>query len=221
MTTSNKDLMYQGRQALSGKWGMAVATYLIYIVIVLTISMFGTGWDMITGAFSPDGLSHLSPVSTSFTILIGGPFTLGIAIFTLGIARGNEDTQIEQIFWGFRAFLKAFISYFLMNLFIMLWTLLLIIPGIIMALAYSQTFYILADNPDINPIDAIRKSREMMKGYKWKYFCLNLRFIGWAILCIFTFGIGYLWLAPYIQVTLAKFYDDIKDQPIVEAPVTA
>jgi uncharacterized membrane protein len=101
-----------------------------------------------------------------------------------------------------------------MTIFIILWTLLLIIPGIIMSLAYSMTFYILADNPDINPIDAIRKSREMMYGYKWKIFCLNLRFIGWGFLCIFTMGIGLLWLLPYMSVSFAKFYEEAKANPI-------
>jgi len=65
-------------------------------------------------------------------------------------------------------------------------------------------------------MEAIDKSKAMMDGYKWKYFCLNLRFIGWAILCIFTLGIGFLWLAPYIMVSHAKFYDDLKGESIQE-----
>jgi uncharacterized membrane protein len=97
-----------------------------------------------------------------------------------------------------------------MILFILLWTLLLIIPGIIAAISYSMTFYILADDNSIGAMDAIDKSKKMMDGYKWKCFCLGLRFLGWALLCILTLGIGFLWLMPYMQVSMAKFYDDVK-----------
>ena len=88
--------------------------------------------------------------------------------------------------------------------------LLLIIPGFIYAIAYSQAFYILADEPKTDPLVCIRKSKEMMDGYKMKYFLLQLSFLGWALLCILTLGIGFLWLVPYIQVSNAIFHDDIK-----------
>jgi uncharacterized membrane protein len=88
--------------------------------------------------------------------------------------------------------------------------LLLIVPGIIAAISYSQTFYILADDPGMDAISAIDKSKKMMRGYKWKYFCLGLRFIGWALLCILTLGIGLFWLDTYMQTSFAKFYDDVK-----------
>ena len=99
-----------------------------------------------------------------------------------------------------------------MAVFILLWMLLLIIPGIIAALAYSQTFYILAEDESIGAMDALKKSKEMMNGYKWKYFCLSLRFLGWVLLCILTLGIGFLWLAPYVEVSYAHFYEELKNQ---------
>lgn len=214
MITTNKELMAQARQSLKGKWGMAVGAIFIYLLIVSCISMFGAGWDMITGAISDNALSKFSPISSLFSLLIGGPFALGIAIFSLSIARNDENAKMEQIFYGFKSFLKAFITSIIMYIFILLWILLLIIPGIIMGIAYSLTFFILSEEPEIKAIDAIRKSRKMMYGYKWKYFCLNLRFIGWGLLCIPTLGIGLLWLLPYVQVSLAKFYDDVKANPI-------
>jgi uncharacterized membrane protein len=102
----------------------------------------------------------------------------------------------------------------LMLVFTLLWMLLLIIPGIIAAISYSLTFYIIADDDTIKPMEAIDKSKQMMDGYKWKYFFLALRFLGWALLCILTLGIGFLWLIPYVQVTFAKFYDDVKANQI-------
>jgi uncharacterized membrane protein len=73
-----------------------------------------------------------------------------------------------------------------------------------------MAFYIMADNKDINGLDAIKKSKAMMYGNKWKLFCLGCRFIGWTLLCILTFGIGFLWLMPYGSTSIAKFYDDIR-----------
>jgi uncharacterized membrane protein len=86
----------------------------------------------------------------------------------------------------------------------------LIIPGIIAALSYSMTFYILADDQEIKAEDALRKSKMMTEGYKLKLFYLGLRFLLLAFLCVLTLGIGFFFLIPFIHVTMAKFYDDIK-----------
>ena len=139
---------------------------------------------------------------------------VGICMFTLSLSR-NENARLEQIFEGFRNYGTVLGAYLLMIVFIFLCALLLIIPGIIAAIAYSQTFYILAEDDTIDSMDALRKSKEMMDGYKWKYFCLGLRFIGWALLCVLTLGIGFLWLSPYIQVSYAKFYEDLKTNQAV------
>jgi uncharacterized membrane protein len=97
-----------------------------------------------------------------------------------------------------------------MSLFILLWCLLLIVPGIIAFISYSQTYFILADDNTIGAIEAIEKSKAMMYGYKWKFFRLSLRLAGLGLLCILTLGIGFLWLLPYARVVMAKFYDDVK-----------
>ena len=135
-------------------------------------------------------------------------------MFSLSLSR-NENARLEQIFEGFRNYGTVLGACLLMVVFIILWALLLIIPGIIAAIAYSQTFYILAEDDTIGSMDALRKSKEMMDGYKWKYFCLGLRFIGWVLLCVLTLGIGFLWLSPYIQVSYAKFYEDLKTNQTV------
>ncbi|HMA65816.1 MAG: DUF975 family protein [Fibrobacterota bacterium] len=190
MTTENTALMSQTKNVLKGKWGLAIGTLVIYVVII--------------GA-----IGSIPKVGSLFSLLIGGPLSLGLAIFFLSLAR-NKDAKIGQIFEGFNNFVTALCAYLLMLLFILLWTLLLIVPGIIAGLSYSMTFYILADNPSIAARDAIRNSKAMMNGYKLKLFYLSLRFFGLGLLCILTLGIGFLWLLPYVQVCLAKFYDDIK-----------
>jgi len=74
-----------------------------------------------------------------------------------------------------------------------------------------MAFYILNDNPTLGAMDALKASKQMMKGYKWKLFCLQLSFIGWCLLSIFTLFIGLLWLIPYIQASIAAFYQNLKD----------
>lgn len=192
MVKENKVLMKEARESLSGKWGLAVGGFFVVIVISLVASLM-------------EGFGQI------VSLLITGPISLGVAIFALSIARG-QDTKIEQVFHGFSHFIKALGAYLLVLLYVILWSILLIIPGVIAAFSYSMVFYILADNNSIKVTDALKQSKEMMKGYKWKLFFLSLRFIGWALLCVLTLGIGYLWLAPYMNVSFAKFYDDIKTQ---------
>tara|TARA_B110000046_G_scaffold33570_1_gene36178 strand:+ start:1566 stop:2147 length:582 start_codon:yes stop_codon:yes gene_type:complete len=193
MKTENLVLMQMARKSLKEKWGLAVGTFVVYMLIIGAIQ----------------ATTEFFPLAGLLLLAISGPMALGIAIFSINISR-NQDARLEQIFQGFNNFSTSLGAYLLMLLFIFLWTLLLIIPGIIAALSYSMTFYILADDNSIGAMEAIDKSKKMMNGYKWKYFCLGLRFIGWSLLCILTLGIGFLWLLPYMQVSMVKFYDDIK-----------
>ncbi len=190
--TENKLLMEQAREALRGKWGLAIGTFLIYMVLVLFIQ-------------SIKGLGSLA------SLIITGPMSVGISIFALSIAR-NQNAYLEQIFQGFKKFETSLAAYLLMIVFVILWSLLLIIPGIIYAISVSQIFYIISEDDTIRPMEALKKSQKIMYGYKWKFFRLGLRFFLWSLLCILTFGIGFLWLIPWAYVTFAKFYDDIKDQ---------
>ena len=179
-------LMDDAKYSLKGLWGTAAKAYLV----VLLISIGGS-------------------IIPFLSLIISGPLALGYAIFSLKIARG-EEIEISTIFDGFQNFGKSLGTYLLMMLGIMLGVICLIVPGIILALGLSQTMYILADEPEIKPMDALKKSWAMMDGYKMDYFILGIRFIPWFFLCIFTLGIGLLWLLPYWQVTIAKFYETIR-----------
>jgi uncharacterized membrane protein len=196
MNTDNLTLMRASREALRGKWGIAILTFFIYALLTTTSGTMRTHGSFLT-------------ISSTLTLIIAGPLALGAAIFSLSISRGKE-ARLEVIFLGFNNFGTALVTYLLLLLYIFLWTLLLIVPGIIAALGYSLTFYILADDPNIKPQDALKKSKSMMDGHKEKLFYLSLRFLLLAILCILTLGIGFLWLIPYVHVTMAKFYDDVK-----------
>jgi uncharacterized membrane protein len=190
MQTKNKILMQQAKASLKGKWWSAVGVFFIYMLIIC-------------------GANSIPKIGSLIQLAITGPFMLGMSMFVLNIAN-KKEASISQIFDGFKTFWKSVGTYLLMVLFVMLWSLLLIIPGIIAGFAYSMTFYILAENKNIKPLDALKESKKLMRGNKWKLFCLSWRFFGWALLCILTAGIGFFWLLPYMNVSFAKFYEDIK-----------
>lgn len=194
MATENAILMRNARESLEGKWLLAVATFFVAMIIVSIVQ----------------SVLMVIPFGGIAVLLVSAPLGLGLAMFSLNISR-NRNAELEQMFDGFKNFGTAFIAYLLMFLFTFLWTLLLIVPGIIAALSYAMTPYIIVENPEIQPMEAIDQSKAMMDGYKAKLFRLYLRFFGWALLCILTFGIGFLWLAPYANITMAKFYDDVKN----------
>ena len=189
MKTNNATLMNMAADALKGKWLLAIGTFLVYILIMSPFSAMKT-----FGVLS---------------LLIAGPMMLGAAMFSLSIARG-QNARLEQIFDGFRFYSSALITHLLFLLYVILWTLLLVIPGIIAVLSYSMSFYILADDPSIKPQDALKMSKEMMDGNKMKLLGLLLLLLLLALLCVLTAGIGFLLLIPFANVTLAKFYDDIR-----------
>jgi uncharacterized membrane protein len=122
----------------------------------------------------------------------------------------NQEGDISELFSGFRYFLKTFVLNFFILVFTILWFLLLIIPGIIAILRYSMAYYIMNDNPDLRPLEAIELSKKIMVGQKARLFSLWLSFLGWFLLGIITFGIGFLYAIPYYNAAVANFYQDVK-----------
>ena len=188
--TSCTELMEQARERLAGRWGVSVATVSIYYVILLA------------AAYLPQ------LPRTVISILVSGPLAIGLCTVFLNVAR-RSNIEVSQLFNGFSRLLPALIAHLAMNILVLLWALLLIVPGIMASISYSLTFYIMADNPTIDPLSAIRRSKEMMYGHRLRMFYLWLRFAGWILLYVLTMGIGVLWLIPYMQTSIARFYDDL------------
>lgn len=135
--------------------------------------------------------------------------TFGSNKFMIDLNRNAEQADIGTLFSGFKYFVKCFALSLVMGIFISLWSLLCIVPGIIAAYRYSMAFYILADNPNIGIMDAIAKSKEMMKGHKGELFCMDFFFIGWDLLSMITCGItGVFYSNPYKASAHAAFYLD-------------
>ena len=205
-TTSNKALMTLALKSLKGKWGIAIGAWLAFFI--LTNLQIGWEWQGNDGGNYKVALEIVG-------LIISGPLSLGYTTLILLISR-NQKPDFAILFGGFKRFGISFAAYLLRFIFIILWTLLLIIPGIIAYLRYSQTFYILSEDENIGPLEAISKSKEMMVGNKWKLFCLYCRFIGWFILCIVTLGFAGLYVGPYISQSCANFYNDLIKNNLTE-----
>lgn len=144
-------------------------------------------------------------------VLLAGVLNIGFAKIMLNGVR-KKETKLEDLFSGFSAgFERSLVAGLLMYIFTFLWSLLLIIPGIIKAYSYSMTYYILLDDENITGSDAIKKSQEMMQGHKRELFLQDLSFIGWILLSILTFGILLIWLNPYMELSRAVFYERLKN----------
>lgn len=137
-----------------------------------------------------------------------GPIMYGTGKFFIDQQRGLKP-KFETMFDGFSLYGSTLVTGLLQQLFLFFWTLLLFIPGIIKQFSYSMVQYVMVDF-DLSGTEAITKSRELMNGYKWKLFKLQLSFIGWELLAVlFTFGIGMFFLLPYEQAANAEFYAEL------------
>lgn len=197
----NAALRRAAREQLKGNWGM-------FILLCVTFSI-------ISGI--PGAIPYVGVV---LSLLISGPLALGIISVFMKLIR-KESYKFEDLFDGFKNYVSALLLTLLTAIFTILWSLLFIIPGIIATYRYAMAFYILNDYPEISAMDAINISKELMKGYKWKLFCLHFSFIGWALLCIITFGIGFLWLIPYQYAAIANFYQNLKEASDINTLVTS
>jgi len=184
----NREIRKDARYALKGNWTQAVLATLVF--------------TLITGAAASIPLAGL---------LVVCPLEFGFMLCFLRLVRGEDsDEMVGDQFKVFNQYGRYLGGSLLYTLYVILWSLLLIVPGIVKAYSYAMTPYIMYDRPDLDADDCIHESRMMMKGKKWKLFCMDMSFIGWVILCLLTLGIGFLWLQPYIEASHAKFYEELK-----------
>lgn len=209
MSFIRADLKSAAKNQLTGNWGSAIgAMVLVCVVIGLAASIFTViaDYGVKVGSAVAVSLSSLGSLAVAVLAL---PLTFGVYQFYLALVR-RQTVSATTPFYGYRRFAPSVILLVLMQVFIFLWSLLLLIPGIIKSFSYAMCPYILADDEDIAPLDAITKSREMMNGHKAEFFVLQLSFIPWLLLVGITFGIAALYVTPYMQATNANFYLALK-----------
>ena len=258
ITDPSSNLRALGRNALAGKWQSAIIAVIVYTLCVqlppaILNTLFGVdmgelysmnmGYSYNVGVDSYstvyNSMPAYSPLSGIYSLLVTGAMDLGLTLFFLAMFR-RQIVGIGDVFLGFERYGKALGLFLFQGLFIVLWSLLFIVPGIIAAIRYSQAFFILADDPNKGIRQCMDESKMMMRGNKAKYFCLSLSFIGWAILASIPAGVlsgisealylsgfmtvlfdivGALCMAPviaYIYSTQAGFYEILAGHLIKE-----
>ena len=236
---SASDFRLLARNALKNKWGIAILAGLIASILGGASSSGGGGvsfnfnlgnynnnssgsTEFSTNSFASEDFQTFLAIFLSVMgiiivvalvvslvyLFIGSIVELGYSKFNLKLIDMQEAT-LNDLFDYFRHWKVAIISRLLRSVYTFLWSLLFIIPGIIASYSYAMTSYILAEHPEMSASEAIEISKKIMDGNKWRFFCLQLSFIGWDLLCIFSCGIGNLFLTPYKQVAYAGFYRDV------------
>ncbi len=201
----------QARATLKGRWNeMALVTLIVSAIVLLCSSP-----AILSGSLEEE-LHSLFGSSTQLvlSLLISVPLQYAFYNLLLRYAR-SEELEGNYLSFCFKDFAANWRKYVLTGLLMTLVLVALLIPTlmigtIILGLAYTIVPFVIRDNPELNAREALRKSRLMMRGHKWEMFVLQLTFIGWAFLCIFTCFIGFLWLEPYMNMTTAHFYEDVK-----------
>jgi uncharacterized membrane protein len=192
---TNQEYKNLALKNLEGKWAnVAIATF-IYLAITAGI---GSIFDFTIF----QGSSYIWSILTV-------PLLWGYVVFFLRLMR-SEDTSLGHLFDGYKDFLRIFLAIFLMSIAVAIGFVLLIIPGIILSIGLVMTLFILKDDEQISAMDSLKQSWNMMDGHKVEFLWLNLSFIGWIILSLFTLGIGFLFLLPYMYTTFAHYYEDLK-----------
>ncbi|WP_332238022.1 DUF975 family protein [Sporolactobacillus sp. KGMB 08714] len=215
------EIKKKARKSLKDYWAVAaLLTFLTALIVIgapyfFEIALCGGVSNWINNW----AMTNQTPASVQLIELVYSlvltPFTFSVCWFYLSLVR-SEHPQLYGVFSVYtdtNRSLRLIWASVVMEVYVILWSLLFIIPGIIKGLSYSQTVFILRDHPEYSVSEAITESRRMMDGHKWELFLLNLSFIGWMILSVFlTAFIGLLWVIPYVLASVAEFYDELRSE---------
>ena len=198
---TRKELKITAKQQLSNNWLKAI--------LIIVIAFLITGLSSYLSDIYYGGIWTYILMSI-VTFSIATPLELGQSIFFLNLSK-NKEGKISDLFLGYKSFIKVIGVGILINIIVSIGLILFIIPGLILSIMYSQSYYILAENPNIRIVECLRESRLIMNGQKWNYLVLMMSFILWILLTVITFGIAGLYVIPYYELTFTNFYLDIKN----------
>jgi len=189
---------------MEGNIGMMFVIYLVGGLITAAPAVLGGILGIIPG------LSIIGSIVAGICAFLAAVVVqLSIYRIYLNITNGIRP-KVEDFKFGFGNMKSGAILYLLTELYVFLWMLLFIIPGIIKAISYSMAPYILAEHPDMRPSDAIKESKIITQGRKWDIVVLSLSFFGWILLSYVTCGLMLIYVMPYAQTTFANYYNSIK-----------
>jgi uncharacterized membrane protein len=204
-------IISQSRRDLSGQWGLAIGTTLAYGLIVGILGFIDSSFSGALTAIWIEQLTELDVQAGFLQVFWTGAFSLGYAAFMLNLVRrGNPD--FEQIFSGFQRWGRATWTLVVYFVRVLLWLLLLIIPGIVKMIAYSQMWYVLNDEPELTAGQALKRSEELMRGHKIDYLMFGLLLVLLVLASVLTLFIGLIWIAPWVAAAQARFYEEIREE---------
>ena len=186
-----KELRAAAWEKKKGRWGMLALVFFIYSLIMAACAALSY---VVVGAVA--------------VLLLSGPLMLGFTMVCLAVSR-RQGASLSKLFEGFSRFGDSLVLFLLMDIFIFLWSLLLVIPGIIKMYSYSMSWFVLHDRPDLTGNEARKRSMYLMRGHKWRLFCLDVSFLGWYLLSALTLGILAFWVTPYHMTARAEFYQEL------------
>ncbi len=207
---SNQYYKNEALSALRGNWANA----LVATIILIALALFFSSNDAINSYYQRVVINPFIGYSLSFvSLFVLLPLAVGYSnSMRVLLETGDNRLTNNSFSLGFGNWLHVVWGMILSTIYIFLWTLLLIIPGIIKSYSYALTPYILVEHPEMSANEAIEESMRLMDGHKFDLFYLQLSFIGWAILSILSLGLGFFWLIPYQMTAQAAFYRDIKNE---------
>lgn len=207
---SNQYYKNEALSALRGNWANA----LVATIILVALALFFSSNDAINSYYQRIVINPFIGYSLTFiSLFVLLPLAVGYSnSMRVLLETGDNRLANNSFSLGFGNWLHVVWGMILSTIYIFLWTLLLIIPGIIKSYSYALTPYILVEHPEMSANEAIEESMRLMDGHKFDLFYLQLSFIGWAILSILSLGLGFFWLIPYQMTAQAAFYRDIKNE---------
>ena len=209
----NSEYKNEALHSLEGNWGQAVLASLVVLAIALVFNGSGTWLSRMSTSVSNGFLALLGSSGVLALVFLTGPVSIGFSNAFRALQRsGNPNIVQNTLHFAFENYLHNVWVYLVMEVKILLWTLLFVVPGIIKSFAYILTPYIAVEHPDWSASECIAHSESLMEGHKAEMFSLYLSFIGWLVLCIITAGIGFLWVGPYLETAKAAFYAEIKNE---------
>lgn len=229
-----RDYRQSAREKLKGNWFVAVvAAFLAMMLGGVNGSSFSITFDLpvsdeeinpeniqsVAATIQEGGIGAIVPIliglgailalSLIVSLIIGSAVSIGYAKFNLDLVDGYKP-EIGSLFQHFRQVATAIWARLLMFFRVFIGMCFFIVPGIIAAYKYAMIYFVMAEHPEFTAKEALSESARIMKGNKWRYFCLWVSFIGWDMLAVLTFGLGLYFVVPYQQAASATFYRNAK-----------
>ena len=214
---TNSQIRHEALELMKGNWTSGVVVTLLFLLVVSACATISSVAGLNLGSLAAGGNGTVAEsvgeiLNILVSIFVFYPLAMSLVIMYLSFVQRGEELSIKGLLNGFKSpyYSKSVVMYLLIAIYTFLWALLLIVPGIIKGLSYSLAPYILAENPELTAGEAINRSMEMMNGHKMRLFLLSLGYALLSLLSLLALGIPLLWLYPYYQVVIAKFYEEVK-----------